>query len=338
MRATLPHACQGMPVSSIVRVAFVGCGGAGSAHRNNVATMPDARIVAVADVAEDRAASVGQKHACPAFSDWRRMLAEVPADAVYVAVPPTGHGELELAILETGAALYVEKPLALDIAVAARIAATIQRRKAIATVGYQLRYSPSTQAIATWLQTRPVGLVSAFYYTGLPGGPWWRDRAQSGGQTVEQTTHMIDLIRYLGGEVAEITTRGALRILGDAPGINVDDVTAHLMRLDSGAVASLVQTCALGHHGGMGLDIVAGGDLIRWRPAGATLITSHEETFVGSPADPMMEADTAFIRAVADGDPSGLRCTYADGLRTLAVTLAANRSAEEGLPVRPTLD
>jgi len=46
--------------------------------------------------------------------------------------------------------------------------------------------------------------------------------------------------------------------------------------------------------------------------------------------------DQAFIKAVATGDPSLLKSPYDDGLKTLAVTLAANRSAAEGgRPIRP---
>jgi len=321
-------------LASPVRVAFVGCGGAGTAHRHNVEKIPGTSVVAVTDVDAERAQAVGAEHHCPWFTDWRVMLAEVPADAVYIAVPPTGHGDLEMAVLQSGAAMYVEKPLGLDTAMAVRIAAAIEERGTIATVGYQLRYSEATAAVRSWLSNRRLGLISAHYFTGLPGAPWWRDRAQSGGQTVEQTTHIIDLIAYLGGEIQEITTAASLQILQGVAGMNVDDVSAHLMRLRDGAVASLCQTCALDHHGGMGLEIIAGGDLIRWEPHQATLITRGEQTVVSSTPDPMPKADAAFIAAVAANDPQHLLCTYADGLRTLTVTLAANRSAIEGVPVR----
>ncbi len=309
-----------------VRIAFIGCGGAGSAHRRNVAAIADAQIVAVSDIDPRRATSAGNEHGCPSFTDWREMLGSVQAHAVYVAVPPTEHGPVERAVLEMGAALYVEKPLALNKRIPAQISHVIAERGAIATAGYQLRYAASTDAVRGWLQERRVGMINAFYYTSLPPTPWWRDTSLSGGQTVEQTTHMIDLIRYLGGEVAEITSRSALRLLADTPGMKTDDVAAHLMRLEGGAIATLVQTCALTNHGGMGLEIIAGGDLIHWRPERAVLLSKGEETVVRDAADPMATADRAFVTAVATRDPSMLRCTYDDARATLAVTLDAARS------------
>ena len=44
--------------------------------------------------------------------------------------------------------------------------------------------------------------------------------------------------------------------------------------------------------------------------------------------------DAAFVNAVATGDPSALRSTYADAAKTLAISLAANESAETGEPIR----
>lgn len=309
-----------------VRVAFIGCGSAGSAHRRNVAAIADAQIVAVSDIDPRRAMSAGSEHGCPSFTDWRHMLESVQAHAVYVAVPPTEHGPVEHAVLETGAALYVEKPLALNNYIPAQISRFIAERGAIATAGYQLRYAASTDAVRDWLKERPLGMINAFYYTSLPPTPWWRDTALSGGQTVEQTTHMMDLIRYLGGDIAEITSYSALRVLADTPGMQTDDVAAHLMCLAGGAIATLVQTCALTNHRGMGLEIIAGGDFIQWRPECATLVSKGQETVVQGAEDPMVTADRAFVTAVATGDASVLRCTYDDARATLAVTLDAARS------------
>ena len=48
-----------------------------------------------------------------------------------------------------------------------------------------------------------------------------------------------------------------------------------------------------------------------------------------------MEIDKAFIKAVMTGSTEGVRSTYPDAVKSLAVTLAANESIETGQPVVP---
>ncbi|RLE40390.1 gfo/Idh/MocA family oxidoreductase, partial [Candidatus Woesearchaeota archaeon] len=46
--------------------------------------------------------------------------------------------------------------------------------------------------------------------------------------------------------------------------------------------------------------------------------------------DSYLEEDRTFIRAVTTGDGSEIRSPYSDAVKTLEVTIAANRAAEEG--------
>jgi len=58
---------------------------------------------------EERAAEPAEEHACPAFTDYRRMLDKVERDALYVCVPPFAHEDAELRAAERGIHLFVEK-------------------------------------------------------------------------------------------------------------------------------------------------------------------------------------------------------------------------------------
>jgi len=68
------------------------------------------------------------------------MLDAVDLDAVYVALPPFAHGEIEHAVIDAGKAILVEKPLAIDMGVARAIDAHIREAGVINSVGYQGRY------------------------------------------------------------------------------------------------------------------------------------------------------------------------------------------------------
>ena len=73
---------------------------------------------------------------------------------------------------------------------------------------------------------------------------------QSGGQLVEQTTHQVDLMRYLAGEIVEVHARYANRVLGDVPNLDIPDVQVVNLQFASGAVGSLTTSCALREGGG----------------------------------------------------------------------------------------
>ncbi|MAE19719.1 hypothetical protein CMK12_12465 [Candidatus Poribacteria bacterium] len=74
---------------------------------------------------------------------------------------------------------------------------------------------------------------------GLPDTPWWRVIAQSGGQLVEQTTHQIDLLRYLVGEVEEVHAYYALRTLNGVEYLDVPNVYALTLKFENSTIGAL---------------------------------------------------------------------------------------------------
>jgi predicted dehydrogenase len=153
---------------------------------------------------------------------------------------------------------------------------------------------------------------------------------QGGGQLVEMTTHQVDLLRWCMGEVeavAAVYSTG--RLHGNDPGVTVPDSQSALLRFQSGACATISTSCAVGHASLGGMDFAVKdarvslrGDEIEIEPEGALPLPSRPEETLG--------IDGAFVRAVATGDRSLLKSPYEDAVKTLAVTLAANRSAEQG--------
>src|SRR5437764_564245 len=96
-----------------VRCGFLGVGGMASIHLRNLATMEGVTLAAVCDVAEGRAEEVGRQYGATAYTDITAMLDGERLDALYVGVPPFAHTSQELAAIERGVHLFVEKPVAL---------------------------------------------------------------------------------------------------------------------------------------------------------------------------------------------------------------------------------
>jgi predicted dehydrogenase len=188
-----------------------------------------------------------------------------------------------------------------------------------------------------FLEDRTVALVTSDRWGGLPGTPWWNVMAKSGGQLVEQTTHQVDMIRCLAGEIVEVYSVAALRTLDDVPGLDIPDVQALTFRMENGAIGSLTTSCALNKGGDhSNLDIMVKDAVLHWSHDSLSA-TPEEDPPLGDDIPATSSIDEVFIRAVRTQDGSEIRSPYRDALRTLDVTLAANESARTGKPVETLL-
>ena len=318
-----------------VRIGFVGTGGIAHHHLSQLKEIPQAEVVALTDVAEDRAVAAAEKFGGRVYADPRAMLDGAELDAMYVCVPPFAHTDAEILAAQRGVHLFVEKPVALTLEKAQEVAAAIRESGVMSSAGYVLRYLKGTTQARKLLQGRDIAMVASNRWSGIPGVPWWRVMEQSGGQLVEMTTHQVDLMRALAGEIVEVSSRSDYRVLGDLPDFTIPDAQIALFQFESGAIGYLSTSCALTSGGGRGdMEFVTRDAVVRWE--GDTASVSPEGALpLPEVTEPHPSIDEAFVKAVATGDRSLILCDYEDGLRTLDVTLCANRSAAEGgMPVK----
>lgn len=131
-------------MGSTVRVGVIGCGGWG---RNLVRNFADlGALVAVSDRDELRASQLATLHGVPAVGV-DQLLSDPEIDAVVVATPPVTHAELAIAALRAGKHVFVEKPLALDVADAGRIVEAARSAQRVLMVGHLLQYHPAFLAL-----------------------------------------------------------------------------------------------------------------------------------------------------------------------------------------------
>jgi len=317
-----------------VNLGFVGCGGIATAHVKRLTGIPDAKIVACYDVvpqkAEDMAKSVGAK----AYSNLKEMFDKERLDAVYVCVPPFAHG-FEPEIAERGINLFVEKPVALTIEAAEKIGKAISNAGVLSSVGYMWRYLDTTNLAKHLLEENgPVGLVEGSYIDPywFPPGHWWIDKEKSGGQIVEQSTHVFDLARYLVGDVARVYAELDTLLLTDVSGFKTEDVSIVTLKFKGGAIGVVLSTCASRRtFTGWGLKMIAKNVVVEHGGhSGILKVYYDKEVREEKPqVDPYYEEDKTFIDAVARGDGSAIKSPYHDGVKTLEVTIAANMASRE---------
>jgi len=317
-----------------VRVGFVGTGGIAQTHLEALSRIEGAQLVAFCDVDAARAESAAARFGGRAYTDYAQMLREEPLDALYVCVPPHAHGEVEQLAAERGIHLFVEKPVARTLECARAVDAAIQKAGILSAVGYHFRYYGATERARERLQGLPIGMAIGYWHGGMPGVPWWRQHALSGGQLVEQTTHIVDLARYLVGEIVEVFAYLAHGVAPlPYPDSDVSEAGVIAMRFANGAVGTITNTCMLNPPGEVALKIYTPDRILEvsWGKLVETEADRREE--YSSRDNPYLNEDRAFIEAIRTGDASLIRSTYSDGVRTLAVTLAADESARTGKPV-----
>ncbi len=192
-----------------LRIGIIGAGRLASSRLYPCLHTLPITLAAVCDLDRDRAehnaARFGGK---VVYTDHERMLAHESLDAVLVCVGPEGHARLAVAAMEAGLPVYTEKPPALDAAAAREMWRVSRRTGKLCMTGFKKRFAPAyrkAKAAAESATFGPPSLLSIDYscgptYTNDPADP----RSQF---LLDFCVHIIDLARYLAGEVAEVYAR-----------------------------------------------------------------------------------------------------------------------------------
>jgi predicted dehydrogenase len=321
-----------------VRIGFIGTGGMALAHARCLVEVPDAEIVAFCDVVRGRAENEAEKYGAKAYSDYVEMLDEVELDAVYIIVPPYAHAEMEILAAKRKVNLFVERPVSTSVSAAMETADAIEQTGVICSVGYQMRYADTTVEALHAVSGHDIAMGIGWWPYGMPGEHWWRVMTQSGGHVTEETTQGFDLMRHFMGEVSEVYATVSEAPSDDLPGAFVPDVGTVTLRFESGATGVISNASLASVGGAAGLHLVGRERLVEVYLGRTRVVEPGNVREVSARVNPYVEENRAFVEAVKTRDASGIRCGYRDAAMTLAVALAAHRSAKEGRPVAPAPD
>jgi predicted dehydrogenase len=318
----------------VTRIGLVGAGSVGQRHAKVLATFEDVELTAVTDLDERLCDTVARRHRARSYPSLEQMLAAEALDAAYVCVPPFAHGEPERELLAARLPFFVEKPLAVDLATAAAIAREVRGAGVITAAGYHWRYLDTVEWAAAQLEEHPPRLAIGAWLDKVPPPAWWLDRTRSGGQTVEQTTHVLDLMRVLVGEVQEVYAAGARSPREAYPDATVDDVCVATLRFEGGALGSLAATSLLSAKHRAGIELFAEGLALALTEVDVALDRGDGASVTPAAVDAKRQVDRDFVNAVQGGE-NRIRAPYEEALATHRLGCALALSAERGEPVAP---
>jgi predicted dehydrogenase len=325
-----------------VRVAMIGLGHiTQNAHLPPLAKLvEDGKVVlrAFCDVNEETVAVQAKEWGAQSvYTDHRAMFDGEDLDAVYVCLPPTLHTDAELIAAEKGIAVFVEKPQSLNMAQAVEFSEAIDQAGIVSQVGFMSRYYPSAECVVEMLEERtPRHAQVQLFYSGRHIRYWTSRMALCGGSFVENTIHMVDLLRFFLGDIESVSAFYFERAEGEGPEpIDMPHVYNVNYRFKSGAVANATASRVLTHvsHSRREVTVVADDALFEWSTQKVTLNGEDVAVWDERP-NPFAAQAQAFVDAVRKGDRTLMRSPYGEALNSLAAVLGANASAERnGEPI-----
>lgn len=310
-----------------INIAFVGTGYIADIHLKCLAKIKDVRIAAFCNHHLEKAQEIAAKYQAGAYSDCREMLEHEKLDAVYVCIPPFAHQGQEELIIERNLPMFVEKPISLNLAAAEKINRLVTQKGVITSVGYIFRYLDIIEELQNVLSGRKISMCLARYSGTMPGVYWWGKKHLGGGQILEQSTHVFDLMRMLTGEAAAIQAFANTGIMKERKDYDVEDSSVVNLHFANNVIGSIASNCLYPNGAVVALDVI--GDAFR---AELSLLDGKMKLIDNSGCreiagagldDAFMKENIAFVNAVKTGDVSGIKSTYQDAFLTHQLTLQA---------------
>jgi len=315
-----------------LRVGLVGAGLIANRHADVLGTFDDVAIVGVCDPHRERAGALADRAGAALFSDAHELLDRAQVDAIFICVPPFAHGEPERAAIDFATPFFVEKPIGTDVATADAVSEAVHREGVLTGVGYHWRYLDTFDEARELLVDRPARLAVGYWLDATPPPPWWCLQDMSGGQMVEQATHVLDLARCLIGEVTSVYAASARTPRVEFAGADIADVSTATLRFATGAVGSVSSTCLLDWRHRVAIHLFCESLAIELSEFDISVDVGQGASPRRARGDPLARQDRAFLDAVR-GRPNRIRVSYAEALRTHRLACAIAQSAAEGAPV-----
>ena len=237
-----------------LRIGFVGSGGMVATHGQRLLRLRrDAgeaiKIVGIHARNGDAAQTVAEKitsddpthGAIPYFADFDALLSE-KLDALYVCLPPDAPVPYCVKAAQNGVALFLEKPIALNVAGADKIVDAVEKASVTSQVGYHMRFRAAVRRFKSLIESGDAGRPTLFtgrFYTNFLGPVWWANESRSGGQIHEQVIHIYDLALHLFGDAVSASGFVANLVHDAIANYTVEDTSLGTVRFANGAVASI---------------------------------------------------------------------------------------------------
>lgn len=322
-------------------VAMIGVGRMGRIHARQLQRLPSINVVCVADVNQEAARELADEFDART-SSVSEAIAAADVDALIISTPTLSHEEIVLASLEAGKPVFVEKPLAHNLAASDRIVAAVSATGVPVQVGFQRRYDPAHQEARRQIDAGELGRLEGFRAVNRDTkAPPLEFLKTSGGIFVDLGIHDLDAARFFIGEVAEVHAIGGAITDPNLQQHGLFDTAVATLKFENGAVGTIecalnspwgydIRTEVIGSSGRVTIDMDSRHLLKRYERRG--IVQDRPNDFAWSYAEAYSNELEAFAFNILQGNP--VAPTVIDGRESLRLALAAQQSLESGETVR----
>lgn len=239
----------------MLTIGIIGCGKIAQVrHLPEYAENPDARIVGLYDLNEERARDLAKTYGAKVYPTVEEMLADGQIDAVSVCTANNSHADVAVAALRAGKHVLCEKPMATTLEDCERMLEAARESGRYLMIDQNQRLAGAHRKARELIRAGAIGRVLTFRTAFRHGGPetwsvdpgqntWFFDKSRAAmGALADLGVHKTDLIQYLIGQTVVETTAHLCTLdktFSDGSPITVDDNAFCLYRMSGGAVGTM---------------------------------------------------------------------------------------------------
>jgi myo-inositol 2-dehydrogenase/D-chiro-inositol 1-dehydrogenase len=330
-----------------VRVGLIGAGRIGKLHGNNLtSSVSNVKIAAMADplLNDDMRAWAESLGIKKNYKDPAEIFGDKDIDAIFICSSTNTHAGFIIKGAKAGKHIFCEKPVDTDPAVIKKAIAAVNDAGVKLQVGFVRRFDHNHKKIRDTVASGKLGKPHIVKVTSRDPEPQPLEYvAVSGGLFMDMMIHDFDMVRYLAGsEVTEVSAYGTVLIDERIKQYNDVDTSIVMLKFENGALGVIDNSRAARYgydqrtevHCDKGCVLVAN-DLID-----TSVISTADGVFCEKPTWFFLERyNNAFIAEARDFIKAILHDTSVpvdgkDGLMSVYIALAANKSLKENRPVK----
>jgi perosamine synthetase len=222
-----------------IAIGVIGCGQMGRWHLNSYKNNPTCQVIAVADTdfakAEAFAAEVGAR----AYRTHTEMIRNESLAGVSVCTLPVTHKDIVVDLLRAGIHVLCEKPLTISVEHASEMLETAAEKNLLLLPAFKFRFYDEVLRAKELIDRGSLGKVLSFRlmfggYTDMTGTWYARKELSGGGIIMDNGPHAFDLIRFLLGDIRNISAHGCY-----IQDMQVEDTAQLTLRLENGSTGTV---------------------------------------------------------------------------------------------------
>lgn len=194
-----------------MKVAIIGCGLIGKKRARALKPSSEDRLEIVCDINKKRAEELSREFECEYETLWENVVSRPNIQIVIDSSINSVMERITLAALKAGKHVLCEKPLGRNVLEARSMVNAAESNNVLLKTGFNHRFHPALWMAKQLLNEGKIGkcltIRAAYGHGGRPGmeNEWRSSREVSGGgELLDQGVHVIDLIRWFGGEIIEV--------------------------------------------------------------------------------------------------------------------------------------